>query len=129
MNDAAIDLQAEVNNRLRMFSWLAAVGGMIILVLVAIFMAVVLILALRVQQAANTVELQAQQSHDALCAVEQNTTDQVRRTTSFLADNPEGLTSPSGEVVIPAALIEAGLREDRALLDALRDNVFCGRDG
>lgn len=119
-------LQAQVNARLRLFSWLAAIGGLIILILVAIFMAVVLILALRVQSAAQTVELQAQQSHDAICAVEANTTESVRRTTAFLAENPSGVISPSGDIIISAELIEAGLREDRALLDALRDNVFCG---
>lgn len=120
------DLQAQVNARLRLFSWLAAIAGFVVLLLVAIFMAVVLILALRVQDAAQTVELQAQQSHDAICAVMDNTTGQIRRTTSYLAEHPEGATDKSGAVVIPASLIEAGLAEDRALLDALRDNVFCG---
>jgi hypothetical protein len=123
-----LDGNADVNARLRMFSWLAAIGGFIVLVLIAIFMTVVLILALRVQDAATTVEAQAQQSHDALCAVEQNLTNEIRRTTAFLAENPTGLTSPSGQIVIPAELIEAGLRDDREALDALRANIFCEED-
>lgn len=111
-----------------MFSWLAAIAGTIVLVLIAIFMTVVLILALRVQEAAATVEAQAQQSHDAICAVLHNTTASIRRTTAFLADNPRGLVDRNGDVVISASMIEAGLEDDRALADSIRDHVFCGGD-
>ena len=121
------DMNADVNARLRLFSWLAAIGGFVVLVLIAIFMTVVLILALRVQDAATTVELQAEQSHNAICAIEESLTLEIRRTTTFLAEHPDGLTA-NGQVIIPPAFIEAGLRDDRAALDAIRANIFCEED-
>ena len=111
-----------INARLRLFSWLAAIGGGVVLILIAIFMTVVLILALRVQDAAQTVELQAQQSYNALCAIEENATKQIRAQTTFLAKNPNGIPGISAEE------IEAGIQRQRDFLDALRDNVFCGSD-
>jgi hypothetical protein len=118
---------SDVNARLRLFSWMAAVGGFVVLLLIAIFMTVVLILALRVQDAATTVEAQAQQSHNALCAIEQSLVDDIRRNTAFLAENPSGLVS-NGTIIISAELIEAGLKDDREALDALRANIFCEED-
>ena len=115
----------EIQDRLRLLSWLAAVAGFVVLVLVAIFMAVVLILALRVQAAADQVQTEAAQSHGALCAIEQGLTEEIRRTTTFLAENPAGLVSPSGDIIISRELLETGLRDDRAALDRLRENLFC----
>jgi hypothetical protein len=124
MND--VNAAQSVYDRLRLFSWLAALGGFIILVLIAIFMTVVLILALRVQDAATTVELQAQQSHNAICAIEANTVAQIRASTEFIAKNPNGLTDAQGNVILSRAEIDASLKRQRAFLDAIRSEIFCG---
>ena len=118
------DPGAEVIVRLRLFSWLAAVGGFIVLVLIAIFMTVVLILAMRVQEAAGRVEEQAKQSHNALCAVEANATKQIRQTTEFIAKHPDGLVS-EGVILISREELDDSLERQRDFIDALRDHIFC----
>ena len=125
MPETAALLTQAVNERLRLLSIVAAIGGFVVLVLIAIFMSVVLILALRVQDAATTVELQAQQSHDALCAQQDILVADIRQATTFLAKQPEGLVVGDTVILSPAE-IEADITRQREYLDAIRDNVFCG---
>lgn len=116
--------QTEIAARLKLLSLLAALGGLAILLLVTIFMSIILVLALRIQSAASDVKSEAQQSHAAWCAAEENATQSIRTSTTFLAKNPNGLIA-DGVVVVSPEQIQDSIDRQRAFLDAIRANVLC----
>lgn len=119
--------QDEVQAKLKLFSLIAAFGGLAILLLVTIFMSIILVLALRIQGAARDVKVDAEQAHAAWCAQEENSTATIRQSTTFLAKNPDGLVV-DGKVVLSSEQIQDNIDRQRRFLDAIRGNVFCGGD-
>lgn len=103
-----------VEARLRFLSWLAALGAVVILMIVVLSVAVLVWLAVSVNNASHHVELTVANNRDVLCAVKVNADTQVKQTEAFLKAHPNGTPG------IPEADLRAGLVRQRDFAAALR---------
>lgn len=110
----------EIEARLRFFSWLAMVGGLMVIVLAIGMTTLMVFFSLRVSAAATAIEERASESHATLCAVQVNAAVQVAATEKFIREHPRGVVSPkTGAVIFSRQELDASLKRQTDFRDAL----------
>ena len=110
----------EIESRLRLFSWLAAIGGLIVLAMVVLLMIVILLFSFRISESAKKVEDAVEATTQTICALQDNARAQLIASNAFIEENPNGIPG------IPITTIKQSRDRQRAFLNALmRGGVDC----
>jgi len=115
-----MDASTALERSLARYQGFVTFGLCFIVVFAVTVSAVMLWSAYRIGQQSERLNNIALTTHNSLCALRNDMKTRYDDGVKFLADNPSGLLSPSNhEIIIPAALLQANVQNQKAALAAL----------
>ena len=111
---------AKLNAQATRITWMAAMGFALVMIVALFMMLLTMWNTYRLGQTSTDLRAVAVETHDALCALYNKEVQANVEAEDFLKENPSGVTSPSGEIIISTELIQRGVDSRAETIIALQ---------